>query len=479
MVSWWQRRRLRTEDNRQFLQHLAESDVEDNQRLAESYARYPLRLAAVVVSDVFMDTDIGHLWTALRRNLAPDRGLLRDRQRIRTFLHRAESKTGGEESLGVVHFYPPDQARKYVGGGHELQMPAGIDRLGLVLYQFAPGMVMAATVIAAPALTAAEVFRTHHGSPVKQRRDFSLQWQPVETAKTRALEHRLRAFADIDLLPAHRGLLGRRRFPYGTVIVWTANNYPSHEDTAARDVNQVLGIEGWRWWEGTDRRLYHGVPVADRQLGERGGYSMIVTRSASGEDREEFGSAEATLFYYAEHEVNDWLPLLLLGQAALLREDEAGRLRERLSRRANAHLRWFWSLGLGALVGNLSDLQYRLERVRQAADVDGGRRRFQQFPLWVLRPAQASSPHANPTLERRLAPWWRKARAKPRPEPPPFNLRQSSLDGLDRLTRDGLRDLRLSLNRARLLSDIRSANALLLLTAVLAVLTAILVLRAH
>jgi hypothetical protein len=107
----------------------------------------PLRLVAVVIGDVFMDTDIRRLWQSLDRRLAPDANLREDRQHVQDFLRRAQSKAGGRESLGAIHFYPPGEGRKYIPGGHEIRMPVGVERVGLLLYQFAPGMVWGANTM--------------------------------------------------------------------------------------------------------------------------------------------------------------------------------------------------------------------------------------------------------------------------------------------------------------------------------------------
>src|SRR5712692_4069502 len=328
-IRWWRRRRLMIESNRHFITHLAETDPRDNRRLAESYRQHPLRLVAVVIGDVFMDTDIRRLWQSLDRRLAPDANLREDRQHVQDFLRRAQSKAGGRESLGAIHFYPPGEGRKYIPGGHEIRMPVGVERVGLLLYQFAPGMVMAATVAALPSDLAASVFATHHASPVQKTRGYGVSFQFVETAKTRELERRLREVADIGLLPAGTGLLANNRFPAGTLVVWCAESYPSDDDVTARDVTRVLGIETWGpWWEGNDRRLYPGVPIDRGAHDDRGGNSLAIVQPTSDADQKEFGSQEASLRFHLELELNDWLPLLLLDEAALLLGNEAGRLRE-------------------------------------------------------------------------------------------------------------------------------------------------------
>src|SRR5438105_5453296 len=162
------------ESNRRLLEHTAETDPKENKRLAESYRQYPLRLVAVVIADVFMDTDIGQLARSLDLHLARDVNLRDDRQRVRDFLRRAESKAGGREGLGAIHFYRPGEGGKYLGGGHELPMPAEVESVGLLLYQFAPGMVMAAMVAAARAELAASIFAAHHKSPVRKTRGYGL-----------------------------------------------------------------------------------------------------------------------------------------------------------------------------------------------------------------------------------------------------------------------------------------------------------------
>jgi len=111
--------------------------------------------------------------------------------------------------------------------------------------------------------------------------------------------------------------------------------------------------------------------------------------------------------------------------------------------------------------------------------MDGDRRGFQQFPMMVLRPERFGAPPRQPrrSIAARLARWLREAMAEPKPPAQPYNLRQAALESLDRLTRAGLEEVRLSFERARLLSEIRSTNVLLGLTAVLALLTFILVVR--
>ena len=294
------------ESNRHFIAHLAETGPRDNRRLAESYRQHPLRLVAVVIGDVFMDTDIRRLWQSLDRRLAPDANFRDDRQHVQDFLRRAQSKAGGRESLGAIHFYPPGEGRKYIPGGHEIRMPVGVERVGLLLYQFAPGMVMAATVAALPS---ASVFATHHASPVQKTRRYGVSFQFVETAKTRELERRLREVVDIGLLPAGTGLLAINRFPAGTLVVWCAESYPSDDDVTARDVTRVLGIETWGpWWEGNDRRLYPGVPIDRGAHDDRGGNSLMIVQPTSDADPKEFGSQESGLRFHLELELNDWLP---------------------------------------------------------------------------------------------------------------------------------------------------------------------------
>jgi hypothetical protein len=474
-IKLWRRRQMRISDDRYWIKHLAETDVKDNQRLAESFKQHPLRLVAVVVADIFMDTDIDKLARLLDRRLkAPGYDQRRHRAQVGNMLRRARSKAGGREGLGVINFAGPGEGRKYLGGAHEIRLPLGVERVGLLLDQFAPGIVMAAEVIAAQPGIAASVFERHHPSPVRRTKD-GLSWEMVEAAKTRDLETRLREIAAIDLLPTEAGLLRDRRFPDGTLVVWSGEKFPSDEGRAAHDITRVLGIASWEWWEGDGRRVYSGAPVA----GYGDGHSMILVEQLRDPDRNEFATREAEMRFHLQQELRDWLPLLLLGEAAVLSREEAGRLRDSLARRVNSGLGRLWPVGLGALVARLSEVQYRLERLRQAANIDDERRGFQQFPMmvWGRTDRLASPPQPRRTTVRRIARWLESIVAEPKPPTQPRNLRQSWMESLDLVTRAALQDVRLSFERARLLSDIRSTNVLLGLTFVVLILTAILVIR--
>jgi len=468
---------MRISDDQHWIEHIAESDVKDNQRLAESYKQHPLRLVAVVVADIFMDTDIDNLARSLDWRLkAPGYDQRKHRAQVRDMLRRARLKAGGREVHSAIHFVRPGDGRKYLGGAHEIQLPRGVERVGLVLDQFAPGMLMAALVVGAGPDLAASVFERHHPSPI-QRSSSGISWEVVETAKMRDLEAQLRESAAIDLLPGGAGLLRDRRFPLGTVVVWTGDHFPSDDDIGARDVTRVLGIEAWQWWEADGRRFYSGAPVA-RRYGE--GNSIILVQRAQEPERKEFGTRESEMRFHLEQELPYWLPLLLLGESAVLLREEAGGLRESLARRANAPLGRIWPFGLGTLVAGLSEIQYRLERLRQAVNMDGAHRGFQQFPMMVLgRRDRFADPPSRPrrTIVQRVARWLNSAIAEPGPAPEPQNLRQSWLESLDLVTRTALHEVRLSFERARLLSDIRSTNVLLGLTTVLAFLTLLLVWR--
>ncbi len=475
-IMLWRRRQMRISDDRYWVKHLAETDVKDNQRLRESYKQHPLRLVAVVIADIFMDTDIDKFARLLDRRLkAPGYDQRRHRAQVRDMLRRARSKAGGREGLGAINFAGPGEGRKYLGGAHEIRLPRGVERVALFLDQFAPGIVMGAVVVAAQPDIAASVFERHHPSPVRRTKD-GLSWEMVEAAKTRDLETRLREIAAIDLLPRGAGLLRDRRFPDGTLVAWSGEKFPSDDGLAARDVTRVLGIESWEWWEGDGRRVYSGAPVADR-YGD--GHSMILVQQSRDQDRKEFATREAEMRFHLQQELRDWLPLLLLGEAAVLLRERAGRLRDSLARRANSRLGRLWPLGLGALVARLSEVQYRLERLRQAANIDGERRGFQEFPMMVLGRAErlASPPLPRRTIVRRIARWLESIVAEPDPPTQPRNLRQSWMESLDLVTRTALQDVRLSFQRARLLSDIRSTNVLLGLTFAVLILTAVLVIR--
>jgi hypothetical protein len=476
MLKQWQWRQILRKDSRLFIDHIrTESDPKQNEQLRQSYDQHPLRLAAVIVADIFVDGEIEVLWAALRGPIGPDRLGAEDARKVRDFLRRSASRTLGGAALGAIRFHKSGQHRMGFGS-HELRLPEGVERLSLHLYQFAPGMVMAAIVAAMPSTTAEKVFHESHASPVSLERGGGVSFKFVETAKGADLEHQFRAVAEVGLLPPHTGLLGDHRYPSGCVVVWTGSTPSDDEAPSWRDVGQVFGIETWQWWEGEDVRLYSGVPEPVREIYERGGgYTMLDTRQQRATDEgKEFGGPEGLIRYELELEIHTWLPLLLLVEAAREITDTAGRLRERLNRRGAAPLGLKLPIiRLGKLVAALHTCQYRLERLRQAADLDD-KRAFRDFPGLVFRSAHTTQERLTQSLLDRLE---RLARKQPPADEPARQLRNSAIEWLDRLTKTGLQDVGLSLEKARLLAQLRSSAALVLWSALVGILTAILVVR--
>jgi hypothetical protein len=362
-------------------------------------------------------------------------------------------------------------------GSHELQLPAGVERLSLLLYQFASGMVMAAMVAAMSPTTAEDVFHQSHASPISTERGGGIRFRFVETAKGADLARQFQTVAEVGLLPPRTGFLGEHRYPSGTVVVWMGSP-PSNDDARSwHDVGRVLGIETWHWWDGPDLRLYSGVPEPEHKSQDGGGgYSILDTRhKPSTDEAKEFSGPEGLVRHELEVEVHDWLPLLLLVEAAQPITYSAGRLRERLNRGMTAGLHRRWPiLRLGRLVTDLHNCGYRLERLRQAAGLDDTRA-FRQFPVLIFK--SAHSPHEQMTQSRLLERLERLAGKQPPTDEPARHLRNDAIEWLDRLTKSGLHDVGLSVERARLLAQLRSTTALLLWTALVGILTAILVAR--
>ena len=461
------RRELRAWD-RHYMQHLRETDLRENQRLAASFQEHPVRFVALIIGDVFIDTDISRLKSHVLSLLGPDRAGREDRARVKEMLSAAESKAGGRMGLAAIQF----ESKAARGGSrfgqpHLFELPPSVPTASLLLNQFAPGMVMAVAVIAGEPDLAEHIFQAHHPTPIQHLRGGGISFGMVDAAMSADLEQHLRAMATLRLIPSRRGLLGKRRFSDGAIAVWSTDELPDREDESWRDVCRVLGFGDWFWWGDSDRRIYDGMPGRDRRFDSERGRTMIFRGWRDVDPA--MGTPERVLRFSIEDELGDWFPLVLLNIIALRLGEQAGRLRQRLSRRATA-LGWRSVIGPGYLVRELGELQYQLERIRQAADVDGGRREFGQFPLMLGSETPAIPITPATTSARRLIEWWRRKAAPPAR---PSNLRDAALGGVDRLTREGLHDVRLSLDRARLLADIRSSNGILGLTFALVLLAAV------
>ena len=476
MLRRLQLRQIMREDNRLFIDHIrTESDPKQNEQLRQSYDQHPLRLAAVIVADIFVDDEIEILWGALRGPLGPDRPGAEDARRVRDFLRRSASRTFGGAALGAIHFHKSGQHQTGFGS-HELRLAAGIERLSLHLYQFAPGMVMASVVAAMSSRTADNVFHESHASPISHDRGGGVSFKFVQTAKGADLERQFRAVAEVELLPPHTGLLGDHRYPSGCVVVWKGSTPSDDGAPSWRDVARVIGIETWQWWEGDDVRLYSGVPEPVRELYDRGGgYTMLNSRQQPATDDDtEFGGPEGLLRFQLLLEIPSWLPLLLLVEAAQEITGAAGLLRERLNRRGAAPMGFKMPIiRLGKLVTALHTCQYRLQRLRQAAELDD-KRAFRDFPVLVFKSARTTQEQLSQSILDRLE---RLARRQPPADEPTRHLRNSAMEWLDKLTKTGLQDVGLSLEKARLLAELRSSAALVLWSAFVGILTAILVIR--
>lgn len=184
---------------------------------------------------------------------------------------------------------------------------------------------------------------------------------------------------------------------------------------------------------------------------------------------------DGLLRHELELEIHTWLPLLLLVEGAQVVTDTAGHLRERLNRRVTMRLGLTMPIvRLGKLVTELHTCQYRLQRLRQAAGLDDNRA-FRDFPILVFKSVHTSQEQL--TESRLLERLERLARKQPPADEPARQLRNSAIDWLDGLTKTGLQDVGLSLEKARLLAELRSSAALVLWSAFVGILTAILVVR--
>jgi hypothetical protein len=446
-----------------------------NVQLRESYDQHQLRLAAVVVADIFIDGELETLWAALRGPLGRDRPGSEDASRVRDFLRRSASRTVGGAALGPIRFRRSDGPRKGFRS-HEMSLPTAVDEVTLGLYQFAPGMVMASMVAAVSPTLAEDVFHLSHSSPTSPTLGGGISFKYVEAAKGADLASHFQTIADIGLLPTGAGFLNQSRYPSGTVVVWMGS--PPADDNARswHDVCRVLGIENWRWWEGPDLRLYTGVPEAEHRPQDGGdGYSILDTRQKPTSNEAETFTPEGIVRHELGLEIYDWLPLLLMLEAAQLITGSAGRLRERLNRGTTTGPQPTWPIvRLGRLVADLHNCEYRLERLRQAAGLDD-KRSFRQFPTLILKTAHR--PDEQVSRSKLLERLERLAHKQPPPDEPARHLRNDAIEWLDSLTKSGRQDVGLSLERARLLAQLRSTTALLFWTAWVGILTAILVFR--
>lgn len=439
-------------------QHRRESGQRDNQRLRQSYAKYPVKLLGVATADVFLGDDIRRLAAHVLPLLRDDGLGARERGEVDDFLRRARSAVGGSGSLAPIRFVQRGEKLDLFGRSQPMPLPIGIRTADLFLAHLPSALVTAAIVATFRGDPVADLFAADHEAAVVVRKH-TISYGMVEEAKQTAFARTLASAADTGLLPTGIGLLRAHRYPRGALLIWSLPAMPQ-DDLEWRDVARVLGIETWNRWDAPNKRLLVGVPEKDGRVFEGEGLSLLLTAASDGA---EHAHDLAPLY----DELRDWLPWVTVMQSAFQVTDDAGALRQDLDR---ARL---GGKGLDVLVARLHERQYQLSRMKQAArDVGDGRRIG--FPDLILYDPRVQSAAARKPAKVAGGDAAEATASKDASTPPRQTLREGVMWAIGHNLDEGFEEVELSLQRARMLAELTTGRSVRIWTRVVGALTVVL-----
>jgi hypothetical protein len=462
-VRWWHERRFERESR----EHQQQSDARTNQRISESYEAFPVRLLAIVSADLYVGGEIPKLDRHLAGFLPPGRYRGEGRDHVHEFLQVAEAKVGGGAGMHASFYnilesgWPTTQKVNW--------LPPEVESVHLLLRTLSTGIVLFGVFVIPSSYhtdLAERVFLGSHPSPQRREKGGTVTYT-VDAAKSQALRRGLEGMLEFGMFPANAGLLGRRRYPVGSMAVWDVASLPDENDEHWRTLRRVLEMQDWHRWDGAQERLYAGMPIGDiGSLWDRqsGGWSLLTAEANHPNGK----SAEKESLRSLRHElqlgIGEWFSWIVALQAAAEIGKQADRLRASLDRERKGAFRFLRVRTLEPLVDSLQECQYRLSRLKQATSV--AERRYTQFPKMVERDVIA---------ERRRQDASTKETSGPRSDAPPEAVTRTFGDALaswiETTIETALQETRLSLDRASTLVQLRTNAAMRAWTIILVALT--------
>jgi hypothetical protein len=440
-----------------------QSDARTNRELSDAYKAFPVSLLAVVSADLYVGGDIAVLDRHLSDFLPPGKLGNDGRDGVHDFLRAAEASLGGGAGTHGSYYnalesgWPLSQKVDW--------LPSTVESIHLLLRTVSTGIVMFG-IFAVPSSRhpdlAKEVFEGSHPSPRVRERGGTVTYT-VDAAKTIALRQSLELMLGFGIFPTGAGLLQRRRYPGGSMVIWDVPTLPNEKDQHWRDIQRVLEVDDWHRWDGEKERLCRGLPIGhigsfwDRQTG---GWTLLTNRAGSAASEDVVDSARYELMHF----VNEWFSWPVALEAAVQVGQEADRLRASLDRERSGAFRFLRAGPLEPIVDSLQKCEYHLSRLKQAASPL--EKRYINFPKFVeggpiveMRRSRTADNDSASATEPASA------------EPPRTTFGDALSSWIEGVIDDGLQNTRLSLGRASTLVQLRTNAAMRVWTIVLVLLT--------
>jgi hypothetical protein len=201
----------------------------EHERFARSYQAYPVHLLAIVVTDLFIGTQIDGLRSKLMSRTDPNAFGTQTRNDIDEFLGEARASVGGFSAVGPITF---GNARRHSSNpfGHNIDLPDSVDCCQVVLVRIASGIVVYAQLVVPSTESDDPVeatFRPSNMVPV-DRVHGSWRSHSMEAAKSAMLRRYLDTIVNNDLRPSG-GLLGPQHDWDATLVLYTIPELPGDD----------------------------------------------------------------------------------------------------------------------------------------------------------------------------------------------------------------------------------------------------------
>jgi hypothetical protein len=452
LVRWWHERTFERESRA----HQRQSDAKTNQAFSDSYTALPVSLVAIVSADLYVGGEVPTLDRHLTGFLPAGRHMGEGRDQLHEFLRAAEATVGGGSGTRASYYnvlepgWPTTQKVDW--------LPPEVQSVHLTLRTLSTGIVMFGVFVVPssrhPDLIA-KVFEASHPSPTKREKGGTVTYT-VDTAKSRALRQGLEGMLEFGIFPPNAGLLRDRRYPAASLVVLDVAALPDEGNEDWRTLRRVLEVQHWHRWDGTQERLYAGLPVGD--IGsfwdrQSGGWSLL-TAAANHPDGK---SAAKESLHALRHDlwlgIGVWFSWIAALQAAVEIGKQADQLRASLDRERKGAFRFLRVRTLEPLVDSLQECLYRLSRLQQASIEE---RRYIEFPKMLEHRQPASKENAT---------------GPGTATPPNRSFGDALASWIQTAIETGLQGTRLSLDRASTLVQLRTNAAMRAWTIVLVALT--------
>jgi hypothetical protein len=343
---------------------------EQPENLQEAFARYPVSLMGIHVTDIFYPDE----WAQLAKHLLKEIPKSADNEShdsIRAMFDAAERRSIGSPTVEINLFNP-----LYIDPQHQPRSGTSLP------YPSLPPDFASVTITLSREDPEFVMMELSSRSSTREGMLLSVLTTEVPSGGmtfNQVLAGKFTALGKLAVFPRDIGALRDRRYPCGTWIVWTINKMPDTSDEHWCSLETILGFssfpfahhdgKGFLLWPGVpgsenmddfaDLSEWSGVEGSNRRMG----YSVVVPLEFWARKIGIRGSLAAQL--YIEQLLGKYRMPLLAESAAAILDDEAGALAAELGEKSAYGLQRFRISPLRTLVTRMDACEYRVSRLNR------------------------------------------------------------------------------------------------------------------